>query len=279
MYLTSTFTGLLLVSGVVAATCNANNCARAVTGTRTGKMPDVSSRMADCSSFQMVTVTPATSTVTTTATVTITNIIPGKRDNGNGPVTVSPSSIPAYASPCSNAAAYSSACSCWGITATTITVPTPVTTVTVTATVTVSSCPTDEILCSGSCKSINSDPNNCGACGNVCASGICNNGACSNPSCTGQTCATFSACGAGGSCVCGSTTDSTGFCVDGSTPCSGLPTCTGSSDCASGQVCIVGSCCGVNVCVGASFCGGNTARMIFARDPAIDTIGHKGDGV
>jgi hypothetical protein len=42
-------------------TCNANNCARAVTGTRSGKVPDITSRVEDCSSFMLVTVTPPTS--------------------------------------------------------------------------------------------------------------------------------------------------------------------------------------------------------------------------
>jgi len=42
------------------ATCNADNCARLVTGTVSMKIP-LSSRLADCSSFQRVTVTPATS--------------------------------------------------------------------------------------------------------------------------------------------------------------------------------------------------------------------------
>jgi hypothetical protein len=63
MYLTSALAGFALVSGVLAHECNANNCARAVTGTRAGKTPGVASRMADCSSFMMVTVTPAVSYV------------------------------------------------------------------------------------------------------------------------------------------------------------------------------------------------------------------------
>ena len=41
-----------------AGHCGGDNCARAVTGTRPGK-PPVSSRQADCSSFQLTTVTPA----------------------------------------------------------------------------------------------------------------------------------------------------------------------------------------------------------------------------
>jgi hypothetical protein len=56
---------LAMAQGVVSTTattaCDANNCARAVTGTRSGKLPDVTSRMEDCSSFMLVTVTPATS--------------------------------------------------------------------------------------------------------------------------------------------------------------------------------------------------------------------------
>ena len=45
---------------VERAACNADNCARAVTGTA-GSNPNQSSRLADCSSFMRVTVTPATS--------------------------------------------------------------------------------------------------------------------------------------------------------------------------------------------------------------------------
>lgn len=37
--------------------CNADNCARAVTGTRDGLLP-ITSRQADCSSFMRATVTP-----------------------------------------------------------------------------------------------------------------------------------------------------------------------------------------------------------------------------
>lgn len=70
--------------------CNANNCARAVTGTRTGKLPDVTSRKADCSSFLETTIGPST--------------------------TIVPSQVPTYASACSGAGSYSSACSCWGVT-------------------------------------------------------------------------------------------------------------------------------------------------------------------
>ncbi|KAI8300334.1 S-antigen protein [Colletotrichum sp. SAR11_240] len=54
--------------GAADAQCNANNCARAVTGTRLGPQTQAS-RRADCSSFQRTTVTR----FETTATVTITS--------------------------------------------------------------------------------------------------------------------------------------------------------------------------------------------------------------
>ena len=69
-------------------TCNANNCARAVTGTRPGKTPAVTSRQSDCASFVRSTVDPAVTT-----------------------------GLPSYASACTSAGAYSSACACWGISA------------------------------------------------------------------------------------------------------------------------------------------------------------------
>jgi hypothetical protein len=60
MNLLSFILALALAQGVLSD-CNDDNCARAVTGTRPGKVPDVTSRMADCSSFMQVTVTPAIS--------------------------------------------------------------------------------------------------------------------------------------------------------------------------------------------------------------------------
>ena len=40
------------------------------------------------------------------------------------------------------------------------------------------SCGTDETSCSGSCTNLRFDPNNCGVCGNICASGTCTEGDC-----------------------------------------------------------------------------------------------------
>jgi len=113
-----------------------------------------------------------------------------------------------------------------------------------------------------------------------CPSRGCANGACSFNSCTGQTCDTFGPCGPGGSCVCASVTDGTGFCVDGNTPCSGLADCGTSADCPLGSICAVGSCCDRNVCVVSDQCGGynaNTRRWSFGakRDHWVGpTVGH-----
>jgi hypothetical protein len=88
------------------------------------------------------------STTTYTPEVTVTDYTNKKRRRAPVPapeptleirqVTVAPSSIPAYASPCSGSVRYSSACSCIGVTATTTTAPTPtyvVTAATATSTV------------------------------------------------------------------------------------------------------------------------------------------------
>jgi hypothetical protein len=56
---------------------------------------------------------------------------PAKRDLlDNRAVTASPSVIPAYATAACSAAAYASACSCFGVTGSVTTAPTPTTTVT-----------------------------------------------------------------------------------------------------------------------------------------------------
>ncbi len=90
--------------------CNANNCARAVTGTRAGKIPDVTSRQSDCSNFA-------------TASVLL--------DYSGVPyTTVISTAVPAYATDCSTpgspASAFLSACSCWGFTTATATRTYPV---------------------------------------------------------------------------------------------------------------------------------------------------------
>ena len=127
---------MLAISGPVFASlqkradpsgCHANNCLRAIRAT--SLLPQAS---VDCvspfaqvihpllkalqSSFLVETVTPQP--VTVTATLTFTSL--PKRTAAYGPV------IPTYASACSNVSAYSSACSCLGITATTTTLTPPV---------------------------------------------------------------------------------------------------------------------------------------------------------
>lgn len=205
------FDALLVLASsasLAAATCNPDNCARAVTGTQAG-LAFQSSAKADCSSFLQATVYPATvtSTVTTTifpftatqtsisttfeqtstvypftetdfsttttfiqsttdsttdvvastetdfltvGTTTVTDFVftnipttvqPQKRTiTPDAPVgTVQPTAVPAYASACSGTVRYSSACSCFGVTETTITMPTPTTftTTTITGTTTI----------------------------------------------------------------------------------------------------------------------------------------------
>lgn len=110
-----------------------------MTGTRLGSA-SVSAFRQDCTSFMSATVTPPTSTVTVTATPdtcdeddeapqTLTKRVQQKRADG---VTAFPTAVPTYASACSGAVRYSSACSCWGVSAAFTTAPTPVVTVTVT---------------------------------------------------------------------------------------------------------------------------------------------------
>ncbi|CAK7230375.1 hypothetical protein SCUCBS95973_007551 [Sporothrix curviconia] len=100
--------------------CNGNNCNRAITGTRDG-LPVSSERQADCTSFLFTVVTPSP----LFSTVYI--------EAATEAVTVIPNALPSYATACSSAAAYASACSCWGLTGTVSTAPTP--TITITSTI------------------------------------------------------------------------------------------------------------------------------------------------
>ncbi|OAA69816.1 hypothetical protein ISF_03086 [Cordyceps fumosorosea ARSEF 2679] len=124
-----------LVAAVAAAGhCGGDNCARQVTGTRDGLLA-VTSRQVDCSSFMKTTIVP--DATTTTVTVTVDPDAPKlKRENQHEvrAATEIPTAVPAYASGCDSAARYSSACSCWGITASATTAAQPTKTVTVTVT-------------------------------------------------------------------------------------------------------------------------------------------------
>jgi len=130
--------GFAAFTTATTTACVADNCLRAIRAsafpTRLGT--------ADCSSYFITTVTPATYTTTVTPTNTVT-VFNNKRRRAAGAapeptlearqVTVVPSAIPAYASPCSGSVRYSSACSCIGVTATTTTAPTPTYTATAVA--------------------------------------------------------------------------------------------------------------------------------------------------
>jgi hypothetical protein len=124
---------------------------------------------------------------------------------------------------------------------------------------------------------LKNDPNNCGACGNVCPSGACNGGMCTNPGCAASSCNNFVPCNSGAGCVCGQLSGGGGLCLPGRTPCSS-PYCDVHSDCGPNQLCVVKSCCrgGVGgICVNAlSTCTNEDApRMLFVRRPAVgDTV-------
>ncbi|KAE9371747.1 hypothetical protein N431DRAFT_467909 [Stipitochalara longipes BDJ] len=149
---------LTLICGThLALACSENNCLRALIASA---FPSRTAS-ADCSSYLRTTITPATSTytatiyntvpdviiteTTTTETVgqpttlvvsdtttievievsTISTFAPAKRQ-----VTVTASDIPTYASACSGAVKYASACSCIGVSAVTITAAAPSITIT-----------------------------------------------------------------------------------------------------------------------------------------------------
>ncbi|KAK8108278.1 uncharacterized protein PG998_010291 [Apiospora kogelbergensis] len=204
--------------------CYADNCARAVTGTRTAAdMPAQSIHRADCSSYMTTTVTPAVVTTTTTTTVTTTSSPYQKRDvvvtaapavtPTAQPVQIrAPATIPTYASFCTEVFPgatphYSSAC--WSITATTTTLPTSTVTQTATATYTAPI----QYGCAGG-----------GKCGSYAVSGSCNNGNLG--------------------CLCVTTVEGTFACVrDGYCGTASNPYCAKDADCHPGQVCAAQTCC------------------------------------
>jgi endoglucanase len=128
------------------------------------------------------------------------------------------------------------------------------------ATVSTTTCSSGQMDCSGTCTNVQSDSQNCGACGNTCGSGSsCQAGACS---CTSG----FVSCG--GSCV----ASNAQHCGSSCTACSGTDVCnsdgTCSSTCSSGTKCSDGACssstnsadCGTcgNACSGGTTCVSGT---------------------
>ncbi|KAM0258033.1 hypothetical protein ACHAQJ_004076 [Trichoderma viride] len=136
------------------AGCNRDNCLRAILQ---------SSRLTDCSSFMIATVTPCASTSTTTATVYTTTTVAGPYPMKRGEIAVSlaaalnvrqdsstctaitnsPTNLPAFATTaCTQlgntppVVRFSSACSCDGVPATTTTIPAETSTITAISTVT-----------------------------------------------------------------------------------------------------------------------------------------------
>ncbi len=102
------------------APCYADNCARAVTGTRRGPSHPVTASIDCVSYFIDGTVTPPAVTVT----VTTVFEVEAKRQVASA----GPPALPAYATPCEDVYAYFSACSCFGVISaqTVSTAPTPV---------------------------------------------------------------------------------------------------------------------------------------------------------
>ncbi|PWY94977.1 hypothetical protein BO94DRAFT_620479 [Aspergillus sclerotioniger CBS 115572] len=177
--------------------------------------PPLTSRLADCSSYQAVVVTPHPTTVTTTVateTVTVTTTLGGpvqRRANvAARQVTSTPTAVPTYLdNPCFNPGVYGSACACLGVSQTTTTAPTPTSTVSVTVTTTTTTTVTPCV--GGNCGSYVPVP---------CPEGVC---------------------------ACGFDVNGDTFCFVGE-DCG--PQCTTNAECGAGFRCLVGSCCGDNVC-------------------------------
>ncbi|KAF3162809.1 hypothetical protein EYR41_008635 [Orbilia oligospora] len=108
-------------------------------------------------------------------------------------------------------------------------------------------CGPGQISCNkGPCQDALSDPNNCGGCGNKCASGICSNGQCSVEACNGSSCGSLNGCGV--SCFCFREASGNGFCGP-NVPCAPLAGCSSNAECAQGEVCAISTCCNRPVCL------------------------------
>ncbi|KAF3914730.1 hypothetical protein AA313_de0208687 [Arthrobotrys entomopaga] len=123
-----------LAAAAATMKCNANNCLRAV---RASAFPDRPGSD-DCSSYFRATYTSyitatATASATVTETISTLTIVPTAAIEKRQALFI-PTAIPAYASACTDAVRYESACSCIGLTRTTVTTQVVVATVTVTQT-------------------------------------------------------------------------------------------------------------------------------------------------
>ncbi|CAD0114593.1 unnamed protein product [Aureobasidium uvarum] len=205
---------------VSAAKCNADNCARALTGTVDGPARASSRINTDCSSFQLTTVYPAATTITTTSGSVFTTIVPDTAG-----LTIAPSYLPSYANAACTpsgiaSARFASACSCAGVSAATTTAATP----TATVVVPVFTC---------------NNPLNANTGANI-GTNTCSRGA--SDACTYY---------------CDQDISGGGVCVQNA-GCG--PSCSSDSDCGSGNVCVTNTFCGYSNCVSASACGGQRRR-------------------
>ena len=154
--------------------------------------------------------------------------------------------------------------------ATTTFTPSVTVTTTATATATVCPCSASQQLCGttpDTCKDLQTDGNNCGACGNVCSSGLCNAGKC--VSCSGpQTCNNFgkTCSSATGACYCMTGSSGSLGCGDLSNPsCSNYTKCSADDQCGAGAICTTSTCCGYGICVNTNRCGNQASvKRMFA---------------
>ena len=176
----------------------------------------------------------------------------------SGPIIVAPTSIPTYANACSDCAAYSSACSCLGVVATTSTAPTP------TYTVTLSIVPTSGLISttSSSSSATASPTAPTPPLTNGTTSG---NGTCSNPG----VCQTFPPVGApGDDCWCGYDTNGNAISFQAEA-CDTNLACTSNEDCTShfgtAWSCLISNCCEFSICSRTDVCADTstgTAMML-----------------
>jgi len=110
--------------------------------------------------------------------------------------------------------------------------------------------------CNGICEILSSNPYNCGACGNTCASGqSCSNGTCSGVCASGANCPSGEVCSQGvcsASCSTGLIVCSAGTCVNTANDPNNCGTC--GHACASGQSCSNGTCSGSVACTSGMNC-------------------------